>query len=191
MTYSRLLSAGEEATAAELLAEVRPRERAPEGRPFVFVNMVSTVDGRAQRSGSTRALGEAADLEMLLELRTLADAVLIGTGTLRVEGYARLMTDAAIVRNRLKIDAAIANAKAVAAMERDGESLGELLWSFAPPERPAPRTMADVPAVTPESTAMAKELKRRGFRFVGPTTAYALMQACGIVNDHIDGCLAR
>ena len=68
---------------------------------------------------------------------------------------------------------------------------GELLWSFAPGDRPAPRTMADVPAVTPESTAMAKELKRRGFRFVGPTTAYALMQACGLVNDHLEGCLAR
>jgi DNA-3-methyladenine glycosylase I len=107
------------------------------------------------------------------------------------DDVARLMADAGIVRNRLKIDAAIANAKAVAAMERDGESLADLLWSFAPAERPAPRTPADVPAVTPESTAMAKELKRRGFRFVGPTTAYALMQASGIVNDHLDGCLAR
>ena len=107
------------------------------------------------------------------------------------EDVARLMADAAIVRNRQKIDAAIANAKAVAAMERDGESLAELLWSFAPDERPAARTPAEVPAVTPESTAMAKELKRLGFRFVGPTTAYALMQACGIVNDHLDGCLAR
>jgi len=103
----------------------------------------------------------------------------------------RLMADAGIVRNRAKIDAAIANARAVAAMRQEGESLAELLWSFAPAERPAPRTMADVPAVTPESTAMAKELKRRGFRFVGPTTAYALMQACGLVNDHLDGCLAR
>ena len=107
------------------------------------------------------------------------------------DDVARLMADAGIVRNRAKIDAAIANAKAVAAMEREGESLAELLWSFAPGERPAPRTPADVPAVTPESTAMAKELKRRGFRFVGPTTAYALMQACGLVNDHLDGCLAR
>ena len=107
------------------------------------------------------------------------------------DDVARLMADAGIVRNRLKIDAAIANAQVVAAMERDGESLAELLWSFAPPERPPPRTSADVPAVTPESTAMAKELKRRGFRFVGPTTAYALMQACGLVNDHLDGCLAR
>ena len=91
MTYSRLLCAGEEATAAELLAEVRPRERAPEGRPFVFLNMVSTIDGRAQVRGRTGELGEDADLEMLLELRALADAVLIGTGTLRVEGYARLI----------------------------------------------------------------------------------------------------
>jgi DNA-3-methyladenine glycosylase I len=107
------------------------------------------------------------------------------------EDAARLMADAAIVRNRAKIEAAIANAKVVAAMERDGESLAELLWSFSPGERPAPRSLAEVPAVTPESKAMAKELKRRGFRFVGPTTAYALMQACGIVNDHIDGCLAR
>ena len=103
----------------------------------------------------------------------------------------RLMADAGIVRNRLKIDAAIANATVVAGMERDGQSLAELLWSFAPAEGPAPRTPADIPAVTPESTAMAKELKRRGFRFVGPTTAYALMQASGIVNDHLDGCLAR
>ena len=107
------------------------------------------------------------------------------------EDVARLMADAGIVRNRMKIDAAIANAKVVADMERAGESLAELLWSFAPAERPVPRTTADVPAVTPESTAMARELKRRGFRFVGPTTAYALMQACGLVNDHLDGCLAR
>ena len=107
------------------------------------------------------------------------------------EDVARMMADTGIVRNRAKIDAAIANARAVTAMQRDGESLAELLWSFAPGERPAPRSPADVPAVTPESTAMAKELKRRGFRFVGPTTAYALMQACGLVNDHLDGCLAR
>jgi DNA-3-methyladenine glycosylase I len=101
----------------------------------------------------------------------------------------RLMGDAGIVRNRAKIDAAIANARAAA----DVDDLGELMWSFAPdPDtRPAPRSYADVPAVTPESTALAKELKRRGFRFVGPTTAYATMQACGLVNDHLDGCAAR
>jgi DNA-3-methyladenine glycosylase I len=103
------------------------------------------------------------------------------------DDVARLMADAAIVRNRAKIEAAIANARAV----RELDSLSDLLWSFAPGERPAPRTMADIPATTPESTAMAKELKRRGFRFVGPTTAYALMQACGLVNDHLEGCVAR
>jgi DNA-3-methyladenine glycosylase I len=100
----------------------------------------------------------------------------------------RLMADAGIVRNRAKIEATIANARAVADLDVD---LAELLWSFAPPDRaqrPRPTAMADVPAVTPESTAMAKELKRRGFRFVGPTTAYALMQATGMVDDHTADC---
>jgi DNA-3-methyladenine glycosylase I len=99
----------------------------------------------------------------------------------------RLLGDAGIVRNRAKIEAAIANAKAAAQVE----DLGALLWSFAPDPaaRPAPRTFADVPAITPESTAMAKELKKRGFRFVGPTTAYAMMQACGLVDDHLEGCI--
>jgi DNA-3-methyladenine glycosylase I len=101
---------------------------------------------------------------------------------------ARLMADASIVRNRAKIEAAIGNARVIARLD---VPLSELLWSFAPPPRPAPRTLADVPAVTPESTAMARELKRRGLRFVGPTTAYALMQACGLVNDHLAGCAAR
>jgi DNA-3-methyladenine glycosylase I len=101
----------------------------------------------------------------------------------------RLMGDPGIVRNRAKIEAAIANARAAAQLE----DLGGLIWSFAPgpADRPAPRTRADVPAITPESTAMAKALKRHGFRFVGPTTAYALMQACGLVNDHLEGCWAR
>ena len=96
----------------------------------------------------------------------------------------RLMADEGIVRNRAKIEAAIANARAAVGLD-----LAELLWSFAPEPRPRPRTPADIPAVTPESTAMAKALKKRGFRFVGPTTAYALMQACGLVDDHIEGCL--
>jgi DNA-3-methyladenine glycosylase I len=100
------------------------------------------------------------------------------------QDVARLMADAGIVRNRAKIEAAIANARAAVDLD-----LSELLWSFAPEPRPRPRTPADVPASTPESTAMAKELKRRGFRFVGPTTAYALMQACGLVDDHLAGCL--
>jgi DNA-3-methyladenine glycosylase I len=101
---------------------------------------------------------------------------------------ARLLSDPGIVRHRGKIEAAIANAKAAAGL--DG-SLAELVWSFAPARRKAPRTIEDIPAVTPESTALAKELKRNGFRFVGPTTAYATMQACGLVNDHLLGCWAR
>jgi DNA-3-methyladenine glycosylase I len=105
----------------------------------------------------------------------------------------RLMEDAGIVRNRKKIEAAVANAKAVRDLHADGETLDELLWGFAPDpdSRPAPRTGADVEAITPESTAMAKELKRRGFVFVGPTTAYATMQATGMVNDHLSGCAFR
>jgi DNA-3-methyladenine glycosylase I len=97
----------------------------------------------------------------------------------------RLMADVGIVRNRAKIDATIANARAAADLDVE---LGELLWSFAPEPRPRPATMSEVPAVTPESTAMAKELKRRGFKFVGPTTAYALMQATGMVDDHVAAC---
>jgi DNA-3-methyladenine glycosylase I len=103
----------------------------------------------------------------------------------------RLMGDAGIVRNRAKIDAAIANARAARALREGGESLTDLIWSFAPEDRPAPRGVADIPAITPESTALAKELKKRGFRFLGPTTVYASMQACGLVNDHIEGCYAR
>ncbi len=99
---------------------------------------------------------------------------------------ARLMADAGIVRNRAKIAAAVRNARA--AQQVPG-GLSDLLWSFAPTgERPRPATLADVPATTPESTAMAKELKRRGFAFVGPTTAYALMQATGMVDDHVATC---
>jgi DNA-3-methyladenine glycosylase I len=101
---------------------------------------------------------------------------------------ARLMADGGIVRNRAKIEATVANARVVA----DGpDDLSELLWSFAPARRrrsQRPEVLADVPATTPESTAMARELKRRGFRFVGPTTAYALMQATGMVDDHLRAC---
>ncbi|PRC42401.1 DNA-3-methyladenine glycosylase I [Mycobacterium sp. ITM-2017-0098] len=103
----------------------------------------------------------------------------------------RLMADPGIVRNRAKIDATISNARVVTDMADDGVDLGELLWSFAPPDRatrPRPASFAEVAAVTPESTAMAKHLKKCGFRFVGPTTAYALMQATGMVDDHVAHC---
>ncbi|AXK87960.1 DNA-3-methyladenine glycosylase I [Nocardia farcinica] len=97
----------------------------------------------------------------------------------------RLLADPGIVRNRAKIDAAIANARATLALD---VPLDELVWSFAPQPRPRPRSLADVPATSAESVALAKELKRRGFRFVGPTTAYALMQATGMVDDHLADC---
>ena len=101
----------------------------------------------------------------------------------------RLLADAGIVRHRGKIEAAIANARAAVDLD---VPLARLVWAHAPRGRTrAPRELADVPAVTPESTALSKELKRRGFRFVGPTTAYAAMQACGIVNDHLAGCWVR
>lgn len=97
----------------------------------------------------------------------------------------RLLGDARIVRNRAKIEAAVHNARAAADLP---DGLDALLWAYAPRRHKRPRTFADVPATTPESTALAKDLKKRGFRFVGPTTAYALMQATGMVDDHVRGC---
>ncbi|MFE4576957.1 DNA-3-methyladenine glycosylase I [Streptomyces chartreusis] len=103
----------------------------------------------------------------------------------------RLLADAGIIRNRAKIEATMANARALA--EWTPGDLDDLIWSHAPDPaaRPAPKTLTDVPAVTPESTALSKALKKRGLRFVGPTTAYALMQACGLVDDHLQACVAR
>ncbi|MCX4669745.1 DNA-3-methyladenine glycosylase I [Streptomyces sp. NBC_01381] len=103
----------------------------------------------------------------------------------------RLLADPGIIRNRAKVDATLANARVLADWA-DGE-LDELIWSHAPApaSRKAPGRLADVPAITPESTALSKALKKRGIRFVGPTTAYALMQACGLVNDHLEDCVIR
>jgi DNA-3-methyladenine glycosylase I len=103
----------------------------------------------------------------------------------------RLLGDAAIVRNRAKIEATVANAQALVRLREAGEEFVELVWSFAPPPAPAPLSLADIPAATLESRALARGLKERGFRFVGPTTAYALMQAAGLVNDHVAGCDVR
>ena len=104
---------------------------------------------------------------------------------------ARLMADAGIVRNRLKIDAAIVNARAVVALREDG-GLPALLASYRPdPPPPAPRDGSDIPNQTDASKALSKDLKRRGFVFVGPVTMYALMQAIGIVDDHLEGCHRR
>jgi DNA-3-methyladenine glycosylase I len=102
---------------------------------------------------------------------------------------ARLLADAGIVRNRAKINAAITNARAALAVT---EGLSDLVWSYAETEpRPAPRTLADLPAQTAASKALAKELRNRGFAFTGPVTVYAAMQACGLVNDHLEACFAR
>jgi DNA-3-methyladenine glycosylase I len=98
----------------------------------------------------------------------------------------RLMSDTGIIRNRAKIEATISNARLLREMA-PGE-LDALLWSFAPPARPRPASLADLPAATEESVAMSKTLRTRGFRFVGPTTMYALMQSSGMVDDHVEGC---
>jgi len=105
---------------------------------------------------------------------------------------ARLLADVGIVRNRLKVESAVANARAVLALREVGDSLVHLLWSFvggAPMDRKA-SNLGEIPPETPESRAMSRELKRRGFRFVGPTICYAFMQAAGLVNDHVVGCAA-
>jgi DNA-3-methyladenine glycosylase I len=103
----------------------------------------------------------------------------------------RLLQNAGIVRHRGKIEAAIANARATLDLRRAGTPLHELFWSHAPTTHDAPQTPTDWQPTTPESTALSKLLRRHGFRFVGPTTVYASMQACGVVNDHLAGCFVR
>jgi DNA-3-methyladenine glycosylase I len=114
-----------------------------------------------------------------------------------VAGYgdaevARLMADAAIVRNRAKIDAAVANARAVVGLHEAGRSLVDTVFAHAPPagERPAGRfrSLSEIPSTTPSSQALSRDLRAHGFRFVGPVVAYALMQAAGVVDDHVEGC---
>jgi DNA-3-methyladenine glycosylase I len=103
----------------------------------------------------------------------------------------RLLTDEKIVRNRAKIEATLANARATVALRDAGESLDALIRAHTPARRDPPATWTDVSATTPETVLLARELKRRGFRFVGPTTLYALMQACGLIDDHLADCPAR
>ena len=102
----------------------------------------------------------------------------------------RLMADAGIVRNRRKVDAAITNARATVALREEG-GLEAFIWSFRPDPLPAPRTTADVPTTSPESVALSQALKKAGFAHVGPTTMYALMEAIGLVDDHLEGCHRR
>jgi DNA-3-methyladenine glycosylase I len=111
--------------------------------------------------------------------------VVAGYGEADVE---RLMGDARIIRNRRKIEAVLTNARLLLDL---GGSFAELIWSYEPPAKPAPADLSEVPATVPESVALSKELRRRGFAFVGPTTVYAGMQACGLVNDHVVDCPFR
>jgi DNA-3-methyladenine glycosylase I len=104
------------------------------------------------------------------------------------QDVARLMADTGIVRNRAKINAVITNARAALGLS---DGLDALVWKYAGVPGPAPRTLADLPAATPASKALSAELKRHGFTFTGPVTAYATMQACGIVNDHLAACFCR
>jgi DNA-3-methyladenine glycosylase I len=104
------------------------------------------------------------------------------------QDVARLMADAGIVRNRAKINAVLNNARAVLTLP---DSLTDLVWKYASDSAPAPRTLDDLPASTPASKALSAELRKRGFTFTGPVTAYATMQACGIVNDHLAACFCR
>jgi DNA-3-methyladenine glycosylase I len=103
----------------------------------------------------------------------------------------RLLADAAIVRNRAKIEATIANARATVDLRDAGTPLQELVWAHRPKPRAAPKRFADIPTHVPEAVALAKALKKAGYRFVGPTTVYAAMEACGLVNDHVATCPAR
>jgi DNA-3-methyladenine glycosylase I len=103
----------------------------------------------------------------------------------------RLMADPGIVRNRAKVQATIANARATVQLTEDGISLAELVWRYQPPEPRGPQTWGDVPSSTPESKALSTELRHRGFKFVGPTTVYAAMQSLGVVDDHMAGCAIR
>jgi DNA-3-methyladenine glycosylase I len=103
----------------------------------------------------------------------------------------RLLADPGIVRNRGKIEATIGNAQAYVDLVETEGSFAAYVWGFAPVDPPVPRSIADLRATSPEATAMARDLKRRGWRFVGPTTAYAFQQAMGLVNDHLVGCASR
>jgi DNA-3-methyladenine glycosylase I len=103
----------------------------------------------------------------------------------------RLLADAAIIRNRAKIEATIANARAIVDLRRAGSGLSQIAWSYARDPVPPGRSLSDLPPYSEEARALSKELKKLGFRFVGPTTAYAAMQALGIVNDHLEGCHVR
>jgi riboflavin biosynthesis pyrimidine reductase len=188
---------GPPATVAELLAPLRPRERAHAARPFTYVNMVATADGRAALDGRTSALGDAADLEMLLELRTLADAVLIGTGTVRAEGYDALIR---APERRARRSAAGQGETPLAVLLSRSLDLPWEAGLFAAADQPvliySGPDAADPPAVAapvelvrlpePRPAAALADLRRRGIAALlcegGPTLNRVLLEA-GLVDE--------
>jgi DNA-3-methyladenine glycosylase I len=108
--------------------------------------------------------------------------------TFGADDEARLLADAGIVRNRAKIEAAISNARAALDLP---SGLAAMVWTYAADQAVTPQTLDDVPSWTPASKALSKDLRRHGFRFTGPVTAYATMQACGVIDDHLAGCFRR
>ena len=108
-----------------------------------------------------------------------------------MESIDHLMDNASLIRNRQKLNAAITNAKATVALRDEGTHLGELIWSYKPEATPRPRTAEEVPTFSPESKALARDLKKRGFTFVGPVTMYALMESVGIVDTNLVGTWRR
>jgi riboflavin biosynthesis pyrimidine reductase len=195
--FERLLPAGDPVVAADLLAEVGFAERAPADRPYLFVNFVCTVDGRAAVDGRTQALGSDADLDMLLSLRAAADAVLIGSGTLRAEGYARLVGNPE--RRAAREAAGLAADPAAVLISRSLDLPWETAGLFAAPEQPvivytssdgdppavpAPVELVRLAEATP--AAAAADLRRRGVRALlcegGPRLHRSLL-AAGLVDE--------
>ena len=194
--FDRLRPGPTSPTAAELLTEVRPRERAPADRPFVYLNMVSTIDGRAALDGRTSALGNAADLSLLVELREMADAVLIGSGTLRAEGYGRLMRRA---DRRERRRAAGVEPEALAVLISRSMDLpwdaglfaaeGQPVHIYTQADGEPPDVAADVEATKcsePFVAGALRDLRERGVRALlcegGPTLNGALL-AAGVVDE--------
>jgi riboflavin biosynthesis pyrimidine reductase len=196
--FDRLRPGPQPVRAAELLAEVRPRERSPEDRPFVLVNMVSTADGRAAVGGTTRPLGGEADIALLVELREMADAVMIGSGTLRAEGYGRLMRRAD--RRERRVAAGLTAEAPVVLLSRSMdlpwdaglfEAPEQPVWLYTgpdsppPPEVAAPIELVRLERPTPRA-ALQHLRKERGVRALlseGGPQLNAAMLADGLIDE--------
>ena len=161
-------------------------------------------EGRAEEvldpaSGAVLATVREASPEQVNRAASAAHRAFDGWDAERIASYgpddtARLLADPGIIRNRLKVEGAVKNARAYLQIREDTGSFSDYLWSFTGGDvldRPTPQSMADIPVTTPESDALSKALKKRGFTFVGSTICYAFMQSAGLVNDHLAGCVSR